>query len=190
MTEDADLVRRLQFGDREALGELYERHQLTVYRTALAITRDNDAANDILQEAFLRLNRYAAQIDITRPLMPWLYRVTVNLSYTYVTRRQKWTAPLEDFIELLIGPAHHRPEPVAEEQEDQRRMQKAIDSLAFSQRTVIVLHYLNDLSLQEIAEILNCPVGTVKSRLHYGREQLRQLLQPEAAKTEVQYEFT
>ena len=69
-------------------------------------------------------------------------------------------------------------------------MQRAIDALAFSQRVVIVLYYLNNLNLQEIADILNCPVGTVKSRLHYGRENLRELLDDDAQAPEVQYEFT
>jgi RNA polymerase sigma-70 factor (ECF subfamily) len=69
-------------------------------------------------------------------------------------------------------------------------MQRAIESLPFSQRVVIVLYYLNDLSLQAIAEILGVPVGTVKSRLHYGRESMRRQLDGSAQTAEVQYEFT
>ncbi len=190
MSEDAQLIQRLQAGDLEALGALYDRHRLTVYRTALAITRDSDAAEDILQEAFLRLHTYVDRVDTCLPLAPWLYRITVNLSYTWVTRRNRWGAPLEDFIEQLIGPVKYHPEPVAERNEELRVVQKAIDALAFSQRVVIVLYYLNDLSLQEIADILGCPVGTVKSRLHYGRENLRRLLSESAPASEVQYEFT
>jgi len=190
MSEDAQLIQRLQAGDLEALGALYDRHRLTVYRTALAITRDSDAAEDILQEAFLRLHTYVDRVDTRLPLAPWLYRITVNLSYTWVTRLNRWRAPLEDFIEQLIGPVKYHPEPVAERNEELRVVQKAIDALAFSQRVVIVLYYLNDLSLQEIADILGCPVGTVKSRLHYGRENLRRLLSESAPASEVQYEFT
>lgn len=190
MNDDAQLVQRMQAGDLEALGTLYDRYRLTVYRTALAITRDNDAAEDILQEAFLRLHTYADRFDLRLPLMPWLYRITVNLSYTWVTRRNKWYAPLEDFVDQLIGPAKYHPEPIAERNAELRLMQKAIDTLAFSQRVVIVLYYLNELSLQEIADILACPVGTVKSRLHYGRENLRHLLTDQATLPEVQYEFT
>ena len=103
--EDAVLVRRLQAGDIEALGGLYDRHRLTVFRTALAITRDQDAAEDILQEAFLRLHAYIDRVDTRLPLAPWLYRITVNLAYTWVTRRNRWLRPLEGFIEQLIGPA-------------------------------------------------------------------------------------
>jgi RNA polymerase sigma-70 factor (ECF subfamily) len=136
------------------------------------------------------LYTYAGQVNPALPLAPWLYRVTVNLSYTWVTRRKRWRVPLEDIIDQLIGPTKHNPEPVAERRDEQRVMQRAIDALAFSQRVVIVLYYLNGLSLQEIADILGCPVGTVKSRLHYGRENLRELLKGEAQALEVQYEFT
>jgi RNA polymerase sigma-70 factor (ECF subfamily) len=190
MSDDARLILRLQSGDLESLGQLYDRHRLPVYRTALAITRDPDAAEDILQEVFLRLHQYVHRVDTSLPLSPWLYRITVNLSYTWVTRRSKWRVPLEDFVDQLIGPAKFSPEPEAERHDELRQMQRAIDNLPFSQRVVIILYYLNDLSLQEIAEILGVPVGTVKSRLHYGREGLRRQLEGAALTPEVQYEFT
>jgi RNA polymerase sigma-70 factor (ECF subfamily) len=190
MSDDARLILRLQAGDLESLGQLYDRHRLPVFRTALAITHDQDAAEDILQEVFLRLHQYVHRVDTSLPLSPWLYRITVNLSYTYVTRRNKWRVPLEDFVDQLIGPAKYSPEPEAERHDELRLMQKAIDTLPFSQRVVIVLYYLNDLSLQEIADILGVPVGTVKSRLHYGRESLRRQLDGTAQTREVQYEFT
>lgn len=190
MSGDARLILRLQRGDLEALGQLYDHHRLPVFRTALAITRDQDAAEDILQEVFLRLHRYVHRVDTSLPLSPWLYRITVNLSYTYVTRRNKWRVSIEDFVDQLIGPAKYCPEPEAERRDELRSMQKAIDVLPFSQRVVIVLYYLNDLSLQEISEILGVPVGTVKSRLHYGRESLRRELDGAAQTREVQYEFT
>jgi len=190
MSQDTPLIQKLQAGDLEALGALYDQYRLTVYRTALAVTRDPEAAEDILQDAFLRLQAHADQVNSELPLAPWLYRVTVNLSYTWLTRRNRWRVPLGDFIDQLIGPAKHNPEPVAERRDEQRLMQRAIDALAFSQRVVIVLYYLNNLSLQEIADILGCPVGTVKSRLHYGRENLRELLNGRAPALEVQYEFT
>lgn len=186
---DAPLILRLQAGDLDALGELYDRYRLVVYRTALAILRDPDVAEDILQEVFLRLHTYAASVKPELPLAPWLYRVTINLSYTWFSRR-RWLAPLDEFLEKLIGPAKHHPEPAAEQHDDRATMQRAIDGLPFNQRVVVILHYLNDLSLLEIAEILKCPVGTVKSRLYYARENLRQQLEGTALSPEMAYEFT
>jgi RNA polymerase sigma-70 factor (ECF subfamily) len=173
---DAILVARIQNGDLDALGALYDRYRLSVYRTALAITRDPDAAEDILQDAFLRLYTYSERINTSLPLAPWLYRIAVNLSYTWATRRSRWWAPLEDFLDRLVGPPRQSPEPEAERSEELRVVQAAIDALPINQRVVVVLFYLNNLSLQEIAGILDCPVGTVKSRLHYARENLRSRL--------------
>ncbi len=190
MTQDTALVLQLQAGNLEALGLLYDQYRLPVYRTALAITRDPAAAEDILQEAFLRLHTYAHRIKPELPLAPWLYRIAVNLSYTWVTRRNRWRAPLEDFIDSLIGPAKYNPEPALEQKDAAQRLTEAIATLPLHQRVVVVLHYLNELNLQEIADVLECPVGTVKSRLHYGREHLRQVLEGDLSALEVTYEFT
>ena len=108
-TPDAALVSRLQIGDLDALGDLYDRYRLSVYRTALAITRDPEAAEDILQDTFLRLYTYAGRVNTALPLAPWLYRITVNLSYTWTTRRARWWAPLEDFLDRLARSLPRRP---------------------------------------------------------------------------------
>jgi len=175
-SDDGELIARLQSGDLDALGGLFDRHRLKVYRTALAVARDPAAAEDITQDVFLRLHRNAVRIDRSLPLMAWLYRVTVNLSCTWLARRSRWFAPLEEVVERLVSPARLTPEREAERSEEWRVVEQAIAGLPVSQRVVLVLYYLNDLSLIEIAEIVECPVGTVKSRLHYGRENLRRKL--------------
>ncbi len=91
--DDGQLVVQLQAGDLESLGALYERHKTRVYRTALAITHDPSAAEDILQDCFLRIYKYAHRIDSSLPLEPWLYRVTVNLAYSWETGRKRWQTP-------------------------------------------------------------------------------------------------
>jgi RNA polymerase sigma-70 factor, ECF subfamily len=144
-----------------------------VYRTALAITGDQDAANDLLQDVFLRLFRFADHIDPQRALEPWLYRMTANLAYTWLRRDRRWLRPLEDLADWFVGAAHNVTYDAVELRDDWAQVQKAVSQLPVSQRVVVVLYYLNDLSLQEIAEILEIPVGTVKSRLHYGRQALK-----------------
>jgi RNA polymerase sigma-70 factor (ECF subfamily) len=173
---DSDLIQRLVEGDLNALGDLYDKYRLQVYHTALAITRDQQAAEDILQECFLKVNTYARRIDRSLPLEPWLYRVTVNLAYTWVSRRSRWLTSLEDVIDRLVAPARTNSEHHAEVSELQAEIQRSIDSLPANQRMTVVLYYLNNLSLKEISFILDCPVGTVKSRLHYGREHLKKCL--------------
>lgn len=174
--DEARLIGRLQTGDLGALGELYELHRGRMYRTALAITYDPAAAEDILHETFLKLYTHAEHIDASLPLAPWLYRVTVNLSCSWCTRRERYRRSLEDVIDKLISPLRQSPEPATEHNEMRRKVQEAIDSLCFNQRVVVVFHYLNDMSVKEIADVLDCPVGTVKSRLYYAREALRERL--------------
>jgi RNA polymerase sigma-70 factor (ECF subfamily) len=173
---DQELIRQLQDGSLDALGILYDRYRHLVYRTALAITGDQEAASDLLQDVFLRLYRFSDRLDIHRPIQPWLYRMTANLSYTWVKRDHRWLHPLEDLADWLAGSSKNSPYETVDRWDDWFRVQQAVSDLPISQRVVVVLYYLNDLSLQEISEILNVPVGTVKSRLHYGRQALKKSL--------------
>jgi len=174
--EDSELIPRVRGGDLAAFEALYDKYKGRVYRAALAITRDRGAAEDILQECFLRVHAHIDKIDVSRPLSPWIHRIAVNLSYNWVTKRKRWFPSLEEVIEQFVGGHHDSPEHILEREELQRIVQEAIHSLSFAQRVVIILFYLNGFRLEEIAYILDCPVGTVKSRLYYGRQNLRRKL--------------
>ncbi len=189
-TSCQELIRRLQGGDLSALGNLYDRHNRMVYRTALAITGDPEAAADLLQDVFLRLYRFSARVDPSRPLEPWLYRMTANLACTWV-KRQRWMRPIEDLADWLSGDGRHSPTQAAELAETAGAIHRALNALNLSQRTVIVMYYINELSLQEISEVLDVPVGTVKSRMHYGRRALKKAMSAErGVLAEMRYEFT
>ena len=188
---DHDLILKIQAGSLDALGVIYDRHRRLVYRTALAICNDPEAAADLLQDVFLRLHRFAARIDPERPLEPWLYRVTANQTYTWVKRHQRWSHPLEEIAEWLSSGLKHSPQYITEQDDESKRIQAAIAKLSLPHRVVVVLYYINDLSLHEIAEILEIPEGTVKSRLHYGRRALRNHLGLDNLSVrETGYEFT
>jgi len=188
---DHDLILEIQGGSLDALGEIYDRHRRLVYRTALAICNDPEAAADLLQDVFLRLHRFADRVDPERPLEPWLYRVTANQSYTWVKRHQRWSHSLEEIAEWLSSGVKNSPQYITEQDDESKRIQGAIAKLSLPQRVVVVMYYINDLSLHEIAEILEIPEGTVKSRLHYGRNALKiHLGLDEQTAREIQYEFT
>ncbi|MBC7228581.1 MAG: RNA polymerase sigma factor [Thermoflexales bacterium] len=185
---DSVLVARLRRGDTAALAELYERYKIPVFRTALAITRDQGAAEDILQECFVRLLTHADRIRTDAPVGPWLYRVAVNLSCDWVNHRQRWSVLLNKLIERWTAP--FRVEGTVEEREIQEKVREAIRTLPLPQQVVIVLYYLEGLSLKEIADILEVPEGTVKSRLYYGREALKEHLAEWQPRRGVVYELT
>jgi RNA polymerase sigma-70 factor (ECF subfamily) len=188
---DHDLILKIQGGSLDALGAIYDRHRRLVYRTALAICNDPEAAADLLQDVFLRLHRFADRVDPERPLEPWLYRVTANQAYTWVKRHQRWSHPLEEIAEWLSSGVKHSPQYITEQGDESQRIQVALAKLSLPQRVVVVMYYINDLSLHEIAEVLEIPEGTVKSRLHYGRQALKNHLGLDGQNVrEIQYEFT
>lgn len=188
---DGWLVVRVRDGDLEALGELFERYKISVYRTALAVTRDERVAEDILQDTFLKVHDYAESIDETVPLGPWLYRVTVNLAYSWANRVKRWLHSLHGTLDRWALSVQPYPEAATVEQEWRQILQRAIDALPPAHRVVIILHYLDGLSLKEIAYVTNVPEGTVKSRLYYARERLRDVLEREQRLVpEVAYDFT
>ncbi len=170
---DSDLIDRLRQDDLDALGVLFERYRDRVFRTALVIVRDPAVAEDILQDCFLKVYANARRIDTERPLAPWLYRVTVNLSYTWLSRGKNHRTSIEAVVDMLVSPMKQAPDRLTEQTELRQNVRKAINDLSIDQRVVVVLYYLNGLNLQDIAEILDLPIGTVKSRLYYARENLR-----------------
>lgn len=172
---DEELVALLQTGDLDALGVLYERYRPLVYRAAFKVTRDHQAAEDVSQECFLRVFRYAGSIDTSRPFRPWLYWVAVNRACDWYSRTsQRQLVDLDQVTRWLEITQDPLPEQQVELKEMTDRLLASLEEMEVRQRAVIVLYYLCSLSLKEVASLLDCPVGTVKSRLYYAREALRQ----------------
>ena len=175
MNEDAGLVSRIRQGDLRALEELYQKYKRPIYRAALAITRDRGAAEEILQDCFVRAYGAMERVEAAPSLSPWLHRIAVNLSYNWTNRYRRLPLALEALIDSLTAPTAS-PEWAAEGKALSEVVQAAVASLGTKQRTAVVLFYLQGFSLREIAYVLDCPVGTVKSRLHYACKTLRKKL--------------
>ena len=175
MNEDARLVSRIRHGDLRAFEELYEKYKRPLFHTALAITGDRGAAEEILQDCFVRAYGAMDRVQAAPTLAPWLHRIAVNLSYNWTSRNRRLPLALEALIESLSAPAAS-PEWAAEDKALAAIVQDAVASLGTKQRIAVVLFYLQGFSLAEIAYILDCPVGTVKSRLHYACKTLRRKL--------------
>ncbi|GIW20348.1 MAG: hypothetical protein KatS3mg065_0644 [Chloroflexota bacterium] len=173
---DAELVDRMAADDLEAFELLFERHRAFVYRTALGLLGDPQAAEEALQDAFARTwqRRRLLRRDVS-PL-PWLHRVVLNLCYSRLARRPPTLEPIEALAERLTDAAA---EPVAESErsELQELVREGIAALPPKQRSVVVCYYLQGLSLAETAELLGLRLGTVKSRLHYALAALREWLE-------------
>ncbi len=170
---DKELVLAARAGNTDAFDLLFYRYRDGIYRVALAVTRDPSAAEEILVDTFARAHRAMARLDPHDSLRPWLYRVALNLSYNRRPRGRYTTQPLEDAGELVAVSEEVSPQVLAERGEVQQAVLEAIDNLSFKHRVVVILHHLQGMDLAEIAEIVDCPVGTVKSRLHYALRRLR-----------------
>jgi len=170
-TDECDRAKcKLIAGDLEVLGELYDTHHTEVYRTALAVTGDSSVAEDILKDCFLLLFENADSYDHAIPINKWLLKATINLVYTWANTRKTTMLWPKQLTDIPIQWRNTHSENRAEEQDD---FYAALSSLDIRQRIVIVLHYYNGLSENEIATILDCRVGIVNSQLYYSRINLR-----------------
>jgi RNA polymerase sigma-70 factor, ECF subfamily len=170
---DAELLRRVQADDLDAFEEFFARYRASIYRTAYGLTGDRQAAEEILQDTFARAyqRRHSLHADVS-PL-PWLHRVSLNLCYSRLSRRRLATNPIDDVTESSRADDGPLPADRAEQAELRRIVRDGIAALPEKHRSVVVLYYLQRLSLQETSEVLGIQLGTVKSRLHYALRGLR-----------------
>lgn len=171
LRSDRELVYAARVGDERAFDALFYRYRDGVYRLSLAITKDPLAAEEVVVDTFARAHRALARLEPDDTLRPWLYRVAINESYDHRPRGLAQT-PLDLADELAMSD-DGSPAQMAERAEDRRIVLAAVGSLDDKHRAVVVLHYLNELPLAEIALVVGAPVGTVKSRLHYALRTLR-----------------
>lgn len=180
------LIDELREGDMAALAILVEKYKRLVYRVAIQITKNHEDANDVMQDTFLKVYESIHSFRKDAAFETWLYRIVVNHATNLVKRRERRReSPLSGTSEMEIHPDLRRTADLAnnphlnlERKERQRWVTQAVNSLPLKQRTVVILHEFEGLTHPEIASILNCSEGTVRSRLHYARHKLKRLLKP------------
>ena len=183
---EALLIADLCKGDETALAPLIEKYKRMVYRLAMQITKNHADAEDVMQETFLKVYRSIRTFRKDAAFETWVYRITVNEALNFVKRRERrQERTIETTPEAEFDPdVHHRaarasdPHIHAEKTELRRYVTEAVNSLSLKHRTVVILHEFEGLTHAEIASILNCSEGTIRSRLHYARKKLRTLLKP------------
>lgn len=171
MDKEKELIKSTLAGSVEAYRKLYEITVQDVYRTVRFLVANVTDSDDIVQEIYISVYRSLHQYDLTRPFRPWLMTIAIRQVHTY--RRQRWR-----HFRLL-----QKVEVKEEMQEDfshaltdkmsQQALIHAVSKLPFKLKQVIILHYLNQHTQEEVSEILNIPLGTVKSRIHAALQKLR-----------------
>jgi RNA polymerase sigma-70 factor (ECF subfamily) len=185
MSEDLELVERCQNGDVDAFRLLVERYQERIFNVACSIVGDTESARDVAQEAFIRAYKALPKFRGTSGFYTWLYRITVNVSLNTAQKEKKRHDSTS--LDNLLESTHMSPEALFENNTPdsdfervqlRETIQSVINTLSPDHRAVIVLKDIEGLSQEEIADILECSVGTVKSRLSRARNHLKEQLRP------------
>lgn len=162
--EDARVLERCRQGDETALTTLIDRHRARLIRVAANILRDSNEAEDVAQEAFLKAFREMGSLREDRAFSGYIYRICVRLCMDRL--RQKKAEPAEfEFVDNQAGNAV----------ENKIVVHKLLNQLTPDLKATLVLREMEQLSYEEIAEVMHVPVGTVRSRLHVARERFRVL---------------
>jgi RNA polymerase sigma-70 factor (ECF subfamily) len=164
------LVLRAQANDRRALDDLLRSVQAPLFRYVLRVVGDRGLAEDALQETFLRICRKVRWLDDPSLFRPWAFRIASREAFRTLkreTRRNRWLTSDDD---LEVQPAIHADPPP---RIDASELARLIEATSPASRAVLVLHYIEDLTIDEVAAVLDLSSGTVKSRLSYGLRTLR-----------------
>jgi len=176
--EETELISRCQQGDQEALKEIFEKYQKKVYRIAYGVVRQREEALDIVQEVFIKLFRSIKNFKGRSHFYTYLYRMVMNTAIDHARKTGKQPISSLD-QEGSFQPSDETekgPERILLHKELEGRVKRAMGQLPAEQRAALVYREVEGLSYQEMAEAMGCSIGTVMSRLHYGRKRMQELL--------------
>jgi RNA polymerase sigma-70 factor, ECF subfamily len=177
--DEAELIERATKGDSQAFAVLVERYQRRVVGVALAVVHNQDDALELAQETFVRAYQNLAKFESRSSFSTWLYRIAANLAIDFWRREGRHVVLQGEDAENEM---RRIPSEIGDSfktttrSELSARLSKALEELTPEHRAVILLREVEGLSYDEISEVLQCPRGTVMSRLHYARNRLRGLL--------------
>jgi RNA polymerase sigma-70 factor, ECF subfamily len=168
---DVALIAQIARGDEDAFAELYRRYSGLLYNFLYRLVNDQPAAEDLLQEVFLAIWKGAGRFRQMASVKTWLFNIAYKQGISWLRKRRE--LPVEDFDHM---PASDNPEQSAVDRADRELILQAFNQLSLPHRTVLELVLYYEMPYAEVAQVLGCPVGTVKSRLSYARKQLAALI--------------
>jgi RNA polymerase sigma-70 factor (ECF subfamily) len=171
-----ELVIRIFKGDQDAYGALIKDHQAAVFNVCFRILGVRQEAEDLTQEAFLRAYQQLSHYDPERPFGPWMRTLAANLCYNHLKKSPPPRVSLEDEQDQLRDDPSQGPEILLELSQENQELFQALWKLPQAHRIALELRHFQGLSYQEMAEVLDMPLNTVRSHLYRGRQQLAELL--------------
>lgn len=181
---DEALMRRLQMGNLRSFDTLVKRWEKPLLNYCYRMVNDIALAEDLRQEVFLRIYRSAKTFRATAKFSTWMYRIATNLCINTLAKPGHWKeTPVAAYLESeseglddrLIDPSD-QPDEVVVKKEIESRVRSAVAGLPEDQRVVVIMRHYHDMKFHQIAEILECPISTIKSRMAAGMERLSKML--------------
>lgn len=169
---DAFLARQCAAGSESAFEEIFKRHSGRVLAVAARIVGDRDEAMDVLQEVFVKIHRRIGQFRCQSAFSLWIYRIAVHESLNWAQRRRSKVRPLPD-AERVAAP---------QEAPEEATAMAALQALPPKLRAVAVLRHVQEMSHEEIAQVLGVPVGTARSRLFAAHRRMREALREQRSR--------
>jgi RNA polymerase sigma-70 factor (ECF subfamily) len=173
---DQQLMKIVQGGDHSPASEIYDRYSGRIYNFAYRFLRNAEAAEDAMQEVFVRMLRHANQYNGEAKLSTWLYSITGNWCRDYLRKAENRAKEPEDMLFELAGPGELRPDRELEKKENEQRIHWALGALTPDQREAILLSRYQGLSYAEIAQIAGCSEGAIKTRVFRAMETMKKAL--------------
>ena len=180
--DDRRLIAASLEGDPAAFGELVRRYQDRLYNTVYRLLDNADDAQDVVQDAFVNAYQSLDGFKGDSQFFTWLYRIAVNTAISH-KRKQRLTLSIdsgrngERQVEPPDDSDASRPEHALERAEEERRVQQALNRLSAEHRAVLILKDMEGQKYETMADVLGVPIGTIRSRLHRARSELRELLE-------------
>ena len=171
--EDIYLIQATAAGSESAFSEVYRRYYQPIYNYLLRIVQDDAGADDILQEVFLAVWQGAGKFKKKSTVKTWIYRIAYKQSISWLRKHGRKSSPIE--LEEVID-SGESPEDKALTEIRNVNIRRAMGKLTPKHRAVLELAFVQDMSYSDISEVLDCPVGTVKSRMSYALRYLNQIL--------------
>ncbi len=176
--QDSDLIRRAQSGEKAAYGLLVQSYMQPAYYSALALVGSHDDALDLSQQAFIRTWKAISRFEAGKKFFTWYYRILRNLCLNRLRDRSRHARTFSDFDNVIdIADEASDPSALLEREQLRSEVRSALGKLRPEEREIIVMKEFDDYSYMEISELLECPIGTVMSRLYYARKHLKELLE-------------
>lgn len=176
---DEELLQSFLGGNKRAFEVLFRRYQGRIFGYLHRLVRDEAAAEDLFQEVFLHLSQVAARFDGSRSFRSWFFCVAHNRAMDFLRKNRRRNKFEEVKEEVLSSSADPSPEKLAMEAEFSRILDRMFQTLSAEHRATLLLRFNEGLTHEEIAEVMNCPVGTAKSRTRNALRRIREMMEKE-----------